>query len=150
MLAFLLAASILSAPLVPNPTLTPGAVNTEITQSNIQTTICVKGYTAKPGVRNVTEQTKKLVYKEYNYDPKTLGPAEVDHLISLELGGSNDIKNLWPQSYTTTPYNARIKDGIENTLHAMVCKGEIPLTQAQHEIATDWPSAYKKYVLSRH
>ncbi len=22
---------------------------------------------------------------------------EVDHLVSLELGGSNDIRNLWPE-----------------------------------------------------
>ncbi len=30
---------------LPNPLLTPGAVNPEVTQTNIQQTVCVKGYT---------------------------------------------------------------------------------------------------------
>ena len=71
---------------------------------------------------------------------------EVDHLISLELGGANDIKNLWPQSYVSTPYNARMKDALENKLHAMVCANQITLVEAQKEISTDWIAAYKKYV----
>src|SRR5262249_28241155 len=71
---------------------------------------------------------------------------EVDHLISLELGGSNSIKNLWPQSYLTQPYNAHVKDVLENKLHKMVCDGTIDLRTAQREIATNWIEAYRKYV----
>jgi hypothetical protein len=40
----------------------------------------------------------------------------VDHLIPLELGGSNDIANLWPQSYVTV-WNAHMKDRLENRLN---------------------------------
>lgn len=137
-------------PLSPNPILTPGAANPEITQANINQTICKKGYTSGIDihgvpVRHVSESTKQQVYKEYGIDRTIGGPYEVDHLISLELGGSNHIKNLWPQSYTTQPYNARTKDALENRLHAMVCSGKISLAQAQKEISTDWISAYRKY-----
>jgi hypothetical protein len=53
-------------------------------------------------VRHVTAATKRQVFAEYGVDPKS-DKFEVDHLISLELGGSNAIGNLWPQSYTSSP-----------------------------------------------
>ena len=71
---------------------------------------------------------------------------EIDHLISLELGGSNSIRNLWPQSYITQPLNAHIKDELENKLHALICSGQLPVEQAQQEIAQDWVAAYQKYI----
>jgi len=69
----------------------------------------------------------------------------VDHLISLELGGSNSIKNLWPEPYTGD-LNAHVKDKLENKLHSLVCNGDIDLKTAQQEIATDWVAAYIKYI----
>ena len=96
--------------------------------------------------RNVEQSTKEQVLAEYHYDRDSMGPAEIDHLISLELGGSNDIKNLWAQSYTSTPYNAHLKDALEDRLHSMVCKGQITLPVAQDAIRTDWIGAYKQYV----
>jgi hypothetical protein len=66
--------------------------------------------------------------------------AEEDHLTSLELGGNpTDPKNLWPQSYTTTP-NAKDKDKVENYLRAQVCSGAMLLSDAQKAISTDWTS----------
>jgi len=35
---------------------------------------------------------------------------------------------------------------VEDRLHALVIRGELDLKTAQHEIATDWIAAYKKYV----
>lgn len=132
--------------LVPNANLTPGAINSEATKE----LICVKGYTSGNdahgvSVRNVSEITKKKVFAEYGIDSKT-DKFEIDHLISLELGGSNDIKNLWPESYTTTPLNARVKDGLENRLHALVCSGKISLSDAQAQISKNWIDTYVKYV----
>jgi len=128
-----------SPPIVPDPTKTPGDV-LEVTKSDI----CVPGYSKK--VRNVPESVKKQAYAEYGIASHKPKEYEVDHLISLELGGSNALKNLWPQSYETSPYNAHVKDKLENKLHQMVCKGEIDLKMAQHAIATDWIGAYRKYV----
>ena len=70
---------------------------------------------------------------------------EIDHLIPLELGGSNDISNLWPQSYVA-PWGAHIKDELENRLHKLVCAGTITLPEAQNAITSNWIKAYEKYV----
>jgi hypothetical protein len=126
-------------PIKPDAKLTPG--DTFITATKDM--VCVPGYTAT--VRDVPDSLKKKVFAAYKIDPKS-DKFEVDHLISLELGGSNDIKNLWPQSYTTLPWNAHVKDKLENRLHAMVCKGQITLADAQKAIATDWVAAYQKYI----
>jgi len=135
-----------SPPQLPDSKLTPGAVNPDATIK----VICVPNYTAgvdKNGnnVRNVPESVKKKVFAEYNIDPES-DKFEIDHLISLELGGSNDIKNLWPQSYTTEPWNAHKKDTLENKLHKLVCEKNISLKEAQKAISSDWTDAYKKYV----
>ena len=146
MIGIILAATLTTAPIAPDSIMTPGAINSQITQDNIATTICVTGYTARQGIRNVPEKEKKQVYLEYHYDKVKLGLTEVDHLISLELGGSNDIHNLWPESYITKPLNAHTKDNLENHLHRLVCSGKVTLHQAQYDISKDWVSAYSKYV----
>ena len=125
-----------SPPLLPDRTLTPGDT-LDVTKDDI----CVPGYTKK--VRNVPKAVKDQVYASYGITRRTPGEYEVDHLISLELGGSNSIKNLWPESYKTTPWNAHVKDKLENRLHADVCSGKIDLKSAQQQIATDWIAAYK-------
>ena len=70
----------------------------------------------------------------------------MDHLIPLSLRGSNSIRNLWPQSTQTSPWNSYVKDALERKLHRLVCAGELDLKTAQREIATNWIEAYKKYV----
>jgi hypothetical protein len=133
------AAQNVSPPIIPEPKLTPGDV-LDVTVADI----CTPGYTKK--IRDVPESVKEKVYAEYGITSHRPREYEVDHLISLELGGSNSIKNLWPQSYETSPYNARVKDRLENKLHKMVCEGAIDLRTAQRAIATDWIGAYRKYV----
>jgi len=126
------------SPLLPDPKMTPGATLPVATGD-----ICVSGYSQK--VRNVPADVKQQVYAEYGITSHQPGEYEVDHLISLELGGSNSIKNLWPQSYLTQPWNAHVKDKLENEIHAEVCSGKVDLPTAQHDISTDWIAAYKKY-----
>jgi hypothetical protein len=125
-------------PILPDPKLTPGAT-LPVTRDDI----CVPGYSRK--VRNVPAAVKRQAYAEYGIRHHLPGEYEVDHLISLELGGSNSIKNLWPQSYRTRPWNARVKDQLENKLHELVCSGQLDLKTAQHDIAADWIAAYKNY-----
>ena len=142
----------INPPLTPDPKITAGVnhpvVDSTITQNNIDSTICkLGGYTNGIGVRNVSTVTKKAVFAEYGIDPRgPHGPYEVDHLVSLELGGSNDIKNLWPQSYTTRTWNAHVKDALENHLHALVCHKQISLSVAQSAISSNWIAAYQKYM----
>ena len=114
-------------------TCTPGAIF-DVTKDQI----CVSGYSSK--VRDVPESEKAAVYAEYGIATHTTGQYEVDHLISLELGGSNDISNLWPEAASPTP-GFHQKDVLENSLHAQVCSGQIDLKQAQAEIADNWLAA---------
>jgi hypothetical protein len=104
----------------------------------------VIGYTKK--VRNVPAEMKRKVYQEYGITSHGPGDYEVDHLIPLELGGSNSIKNLWPESHRTSPWNAQVKDRLEGKLHELVCGGQLDLKTAQRAIASDWIEAYKVYV----
>jgi hypothetical protein len=126
-------------PIVPDPAKTPGDVLTTDTA-----TICQKGYTKT--VRDVPEFLKKQIYRSYGITDRKPGEYEVDHLISLELGGSNSARNLWPQSYETQPLNAHVKDKLENRMHKLICDGKLDIKQAQDEIAKDWIGAYAKYV----
>src|SRR5579872_961168 len=95
--------------------------------------------------REVPAALKRRVFELYGMpgaDPKAY---EVDYLITPALGGADDIANLWPQSYSATMWNARVKDALEDRLHDLVCRGDVELVTAQQEIAADWISAYKKY-----
>jgi hypothetical protein len=89
-------------PILPDPKLTPGDAF-EVTVQDL----CVNGYTKK--VRHFPPEMKREVYEEYGVTSHGPGDYEVDHLIPLELGGSNSIKNLWPESHRTSPWNAQFK-----------------------------------------
>jgi len=120
----------------PDSKCTPGAVlDVSVNQ------ICVKGYAKK--VRKVTTSTKKEVYQQYGITSHYPGQYEVDHFIPLELGGSNDLANLWPEPANPRP-GFHEKDKVENYLHQQVCTGKISLTVAQKEIQTNWLEVYQK------
>jgi Protein of unknown function (DUF3761) len=121
----------------PNHRLTPGARLAAGTAS-----ICRTGYSAS--VRNVPTSEKDAVYVRYGIQ-RVAYAYEVDHLVSLELGGSNAITNLWPEHYYA-PWGARTKDRLENKLHALVCSGSLSLISAQRQEAANWIAAYKRYV----
>ena len=131
-----------------DPTLTPGAINPNVTQNNIHQTICVSGWvkTISPPT-NYTNQLKLTQLKEYGYTDLNPDHYEEDHLISLELGGSpKDPKNLWPEPLAGE-WGAHAKDKVENKLKKMVCAEKITLKEAQNAITVNWIDAYKKYAL---
>jgi hypothetical protein len=97
----------------------------------------------------VSGKVTAQLYRGYGIAHHASGEYEVDHLISLELGGSNDIKNLWPESHQTKPWNAHVKDKLEDRLHELVCAGRLSLPEAQKAIATDWIAAYRRFVESQ-
>jgi hypothetical protein len=98
-LAFILAL-VLSFPAsasdLPNPAITPGAINPNVTQANIQQTVCVKGYakTIQPPA-SFTNKLKKRQIREYRYAYRNPKHYEEDHLIALSFGGApGDPRNL--------------------------------------------------------
>lgn len=123
---------------LPDSSLTPGA-----TLPVILAALCQSGYTKT--VRDVPQSEKNAIYAEYGVVSHKPYEYEIDHLISLELGGSNDPKNLWPQSYVTKPWNAHVKDKLENKLHLEVCASRLSLSAAQGMISVDWEKAYIAY-----
>src|SRR5664279_3826138 len=122
---------------LPNHRLTPGA-HFPVGRAKI----CKVGYSAR--VRDVPESEADAAYARYHVK-RVAYAYEVDHLVSLELGGSNAITNLWPEHYYN-PWGARVKDRLENKLHALVCSGKLALAAAQRQEATNWIKAYKRYV----
>lgn len=127
------AAAVVSAPDV---RLTPGATVLADRQ-----TICrfanIKNKTVPVALR-------KKVFEEYGIRGAEPSFYEVDYLVTPALGGADDIRNLWPHSYSA-PWNAKVKDDLEDHMREMVCSGELDLSQAQRDISTDWIAAYKKY-----
>jgi hypothetical protein len=122
----------------PKSNLTPGATRL-ITASDVCTQQEQNSTSAIPSA------IRQKVFQEYGLTNVRASDYELDYLITPELGGATDIRNLWPEPYTLTEWNAHVKDALENLLHQKVCSGEIDLPTAQHEIASDWISAYKKY-----
>lgn len=88
-------------------------------------------------VRHVTEAEKKAACREYGIPAaKCTGKNyEIDHSVSLELGGDNSLQNLWPEP---EPQAREMKDKVENWTHAQVCSGKMALPEAQRQIARDW------------
>jgi hypothetical protein len=127
---------------LPDPSCTPGKIDTAVTQDNIATTICHSGYTkaVRPPV-SYTNTLKKQQIIEYGYGDSNMSDYEEDHFISLELGGSpNDPQNLWPEPHPSL----NEKDKVENYLHTQVCSGKLTLVQAQQEITNNWYEIYKQ------
>lgn len=118
-------------------------VNPDVTQANIHATICVAGWTKT--VRPPASYTNKLKAAQLGVKLRSakMRLYEEDHICPLELGGNpRDPSNLRPQKWTG-PWNAHVKDKLENRLHKLVCAGTIDLETAQREISTDWIASYK-------
>lgn len=135
---------------LPDPSLTPGALDPEVMQSNIKESICKAGhFTWTEGhmpPKSFLEKTEKEQIAAYGYPDENMKHYQMDHLVPLSLGGSpTEAKNIWPQALISK-WSARRKDYLEGILHEKVCKGEISLSQAQEEIRINWITAYQKYL----
>src|SRR6266568_2196320 len=119
---------------LPNPKLTPGAIRTT---NAIE--ICADTFRTGP-YRHTTAAMKKQVCRSYGVERcPLLDVMEIDHLIPLELGGADEVTNLWPElaEYKAGP-GFHIKDQLENELHRRVCRGKMALPAAQSCIAKNW------------
>jgi hypothetical protein len=122
----------------PDPKCTPGDVF-NVTREQV----CTPNYSSS--VRDVSQSVKDQVYATYGITSHIGGQYEVDHFISLELGGSNEISNLWPEAASPKP-GCHEKDVVENYLHDQVCSGAMELSDAQHLITTDWIRIYNEII----
>lgn len=136
------------APL-PNHLLTPGAVNRAVTQSDIQDTICVHGWTrtVRPSDR-YTDHLKMRQIIAYGYADRNPRHYEEDRLIPLDLGGSPaSPRNLWPEPHLTRhQWGSRAKDRLEVVLLHRVCKGCVTLNAARQMMARNWIVAFRRFI----
>jgi hypothetical protein len=122
----------------PKPDLTPG-----VARSVAPSDVC--GGKSALGSSEIPSTIQQQVFQEYGLTDARSNDYELDYLITPELGGATDVRNLWPEPIGRTEWNAHVKDALEDLLYEKVCSGEIDLATAQHEIASGWISAYKKY-----
>jgi hypothetical protein len=124
---------------VPNRNLTPGAIR-PVSMGDV----CSMAH--EEVVRDVPDSLRQQVFKEYGIVNPHAEDYEIDYLIAPGLGGAEDIHNLWPEPSTSSAWNAHVKDALEERLHQLVCAGKLDLPTAQKAIASDWITAYKKYL----
>lgn len=122
---------------LPDHACTPGDIFANATKDQI----CVSGYAGS--VRDVPQSVKEAVYAAYGIASRNPGQYEVDHLVNLSIGGSNDISNLWPEAANPTP-GFHEKDRVEVYLQDQVCSGKMDLRTAQIQIATNWLQVYNQ------
>ncbi len=68
---------------------------------------------------------------------------EIDHIIPLELGGSNSIANLFPEPGKGAA-NYHVKDAAENRAKDWVCAGRLSLAAARRGFAHNWEALYRQ------
>lgn len=123
----------------PDRRCSPGAYYSKLTKA----VICSSTFRTSQ-VRNVPQSVKFDVEREYGMEARRYGSSlEIDHIVSLELGGSNEIANLFPETLFAHP-GYRIKDKLENKLHDLVCSGAMTLRSVRVRIASDWQKLYKQ------
>jgi hypothetical protein len=123
---------------LPNNFLTPGD-----TKKVSKEQICSPDFSAK--VKPTKDSIKEEAFERYGLRSGQFAEDVLDHLVPVELGGSDQLENLWPQS-VKGEWNASQKDALEQKLHAMVCDGTMELKQAQAAIRKNWVAAYTQYV----
>jgi hypothetical protein len=124
---------------LPDRRCSPGAFYSGLTRA----VLCGRGFHTS-AVRNVPQSEKLAVEREYGLAPAYYGRSlEIDHIVPLELGGSNAIANLFPEGANARP-GYHVKDRLEDRLHQLVCAGRMSLAAARAGIARDWPALYRR------
>ncbi len=129
---------------MPDPNCTPGAIDPTVTLRLLKSTgfrtSCVRDRATTANAKAATYNTYNLPHPANNTGRNQV--CELDHLVSLELGGADTIDNIWPQC---GPSGVELgdryfkqKDSVENYLAAAVRAGVIGLKDAQEKIAKDW------------
>jgi anti-sigma factor RsiW len=127
---------------LPIHALTPGAVGPMSLDA-----LCAGRTVERPPVSSAV---RDVVLRGYRMERVAVGEYELDYLITPELGGIPDARNVWPERYSTNVWNARVKDDLEELLPQLICRGQLDLATAQRDIAENWIAAYKKYFKSDH
>jgi hypothetical protein len=121
----------------------PGVLNPAVGNDTLKTTICKAGWTAT--VRPPTSYTNKLKRAALP-DGAKMADGELDHRVSLEVGGDPSAPgNLWFQTYSDR-YGARLKDRLETAVAHRICAGTMTLDEGRNALLGNWLSAYERII----
>jgi hypothetical protein len=124
---------------LPDRRCSPGAYYSGLTKA----VICSSTFRTST-IRNVPQSEKYAVEREYGLPARLYGRTiEIDHIVPLELGGANDIANLFPEPGAGAA-GYHVKDRLENRLHALVCSGGLTLAAARTGAARNWEALYRR------
>jgi hypothetical protein len=123
---------------IPDPSHTPG-----VTLPVSAAEVCQPEF-ANRG-RAISPEMAGQVFLQYGIRNPGPGHYEVDYLITPALGGADDIRNMWPQPYSTGLWNSHVKDALEDRLRQLVCSHKLTLAQAQRELSGNWVAAYQRH-----
>lgn len=122
---------------LPDPELTPG----DVVPGSDVVVLCAPGFGADAHRVRSTDKDRALAAYEVE---EFQGEFTIDHLVPVELGGSDAAANLWPQPRDGA-FAAVQKNELENRLHELVCQGVVPLEEARAALVADWRAAYDRY-----
>ena len=92
----------------------------------------------------MTDKTRAAILREYGLPVRKYGKAlEIDHIVPLEIGGSNDPANLYAEA-AAPGLGYHVKDRLERRLKTLVCEKTMPLRNAQRAIGSNWVTLYKQ------
>jgi hypothetical protein len=135
--AVILGVPAIAAAQLPSAFQTPGAKS----KAN-EAQVCAADFEAS--VKPMAKWQRDQALEKYGKRPEDF-TGELDHLIPLSLGGTNDPDNLWP-----LPANKDMgpdqKKELDLKLHQLVCDKTLTLKAAQDAIRKDWVKAYNQYV----
>jgi hypothetical protein len=132
----------------PNKKLTPGYVDKDVTQANLNETICKVGKSTSP--KELSVEKEELIFdKVYDMPLEDIENYDFDNLIPLDLGGYSCVSNTWPMKQCDddegkTCFGYISKQKVEAELHQKVCASEMSLWMAQEIMKTDWFAYYAK------
>jgi hypothetical protein len=129
---------------IPDANCSPGAINPTITLEILTMkgfkTACIRDEATTPAQKRKTYGWYGLIKPERNTGLSQT--CELDHIVPLVLGGSDQLENLWPQcgpsGVTLNRRYFKQKDKIEMYLAREVRDGNMELADAQRRIAEDW------------
>lgn len=93
--------------------------------------------------RHTAGVTKRSVCASYGVSAADCPGYEDDHLVPLELGGSDARENHWPQPWGSE-WDAGGKDWLENELRRLVCGGVLPIERSWRCVAEEWTKCYQQ------
>jgi hypothetical protein len=128
--------AVLGAVSRPNLQLTPGAVATR--DVNV---LCQQPKRTRTPIAYADQRAGFLAYRiPFPQDASKYG---LDYLVPLQLGGAPVIANLWPVANRGIGFHE--KEQLNAKLRVAVCRGELPLAQAQQDIVADWYNVWLQY-----